>query len=163
MLILLDIDGVLVPANPWKKPEFMQDGFPMFSSKSVQALQKILFETDANVLLTTSHKTKYNVSQWRNLLSTRGINPRKIQRLTSNSLQTSRKDEILDWYGTKRTPGEGFVIIDDDKMLNGLPPDIKDKLVLTSPSVGLTDELADEAISILRRNAGSGVTSPDTL
>jgi hypothetical protein len=151
MLILLDIDGVLVPANPWKKPEFMQDGFPVFNARSVQALQKILSETNASVLLTTSHKTKYNVSQWRDLLKLRGINPKKIQRLSTNSLQTTRVDEILDWYGTKHTPGEDFVIIDDDKMLNGLPPDIKNKLVLTSPSIGLTDELADEAISILRK------------
>ena len=31
MLVLLDIDGVMVPANSWKKPEFMDDGFPMFN------------------------------------------------------------------------------------------------------------------------------------
>ena len=151
MLILLDIDGVLVPANSWKKPEFMEDGFSVFNFKSVQALQKILLETNASVLLTTSHKTKYNVSQWRDLLSLRGIKPITIQSLKSNSLHTTRKDEILFWYNTEHTPGEDFVIIDDDKMLNGLPPDIKNKLVLTSPSVGLTDELADEAISILKR------------
>jgi hypothetical protein len=29
MLILLDIDGVWVPANSWKKPEFMDDVFPI--------------------------------------------------------------------------------------------------------------------------------------
>lgn len=27
MLILLDIDGVMVPANSWKRPEFLADGF----------------------------------------------------------------------------------------------------------------------------------------
>lgn len=142
----------LVQANSWKKPGFLHDGFPVFNSRSVQALQRILLETNAAVLLTTSHKTKYNLSQWRDLLRLRGISPKKLQRLTSNSLQTTRKDEILEWYGTKHTPGEEFVIIDDDKMLNGLPPDLKNKLVLTSPSIGLTDELADEAISILKRN-----------
>ena len=153
MLILLDIDGVLVPANSWKKPEFMEDGFPVFNPKSVIALQRILSETNASVLLTTSHKSKYKVAQWKELLKSRGINAKKIHRLTSNSLQTSRKDEILQWYNQKRLPGEDFVIIDDDKMLNDLPANIRHNLILTNPSVGLTDELADEAISILRKSA----------
>lgn len=149
MLILLDIDGVLVPANSWKKPEIMADGFPVFNSRSVKALQRILSETNASVLLTTSHKTKYKVAQWRDLLKARGIEPRKVQRLTTNSLQKSRKEEIMQWYAKKHAPNEGFVIIDDDKMLNGLPENIKNNLILTSPSVGLTDDLAEEAISIL--------------
>jgi hypothetical protein len=153
MLILLDIDGVLVPANSWKKPEFMEDGFPVFNPKAVIALQRILSETNASVLLTTSHKSKYKVAQWKELLKLRGINPKKVHRLTSNSLQTSRKDEILQWYNQKRLPNEDFVIIDDDKMLNDLPENIRHNLILTSPSVGLTDELADEAISILQKSA----------
>ena len=151
MLILLDIDGVMVPANSWKKPEFLQDGFPVFNARSVKALQRILSATGASILLTTSHKTKYKASEWRELLKSRDINPQKIESLTTNSLDTSRKDEILEWYVTKHTPDEDFVIIDDDKMLNGLPEAIKKNLVLTSPSVGLTDDLADEAISILRK------------
>lgn len=150
MLILLDIDGVLVPAGSWRKPEFMPDGFPMFNSKSVEAFQRILSATNASVILTTSHKTKYNVSQWKELLKSRGISPRKIHRLRTNSLQTSRKDEIMEWYTKKHVPNEEFVIIDDDKMLNGLPKNIKDNLVLTSSTVGLTDDLANEAISILQ-------------
>lgn len=153
MLILLDIDGVMVPANSWKKPEFMEDGFPMFNLKSVKALQRIISETNASVVLTTSHKTKYKVSQWKDLLKSRGINPKRVQRLSTNSLYVSRKDEILEWYLKKHVPNEEFVIIDDDKMLNGLPENLKGNLILTSPSVGLTDDLADEAISILQNRS----------
>ena len=151
MLILLDIDGVMVPANSWKQPEFMDDGFPMFNSRAVKALQRILSETKASILLTTSHKTKYNVSQWRELLKSRGIAPKSIHRLRTNSLITSRKDEILTWYEKKHILNEEFVIIDDDRMLNGLPEKLKNNLILTSSSVGLTEELADEAISILKK------------
>ena len=149
-MILLDIDGVLVPANSWKQPAFMADGFPMFNPRSVRALQRILTETNAAVLLTTSHKAKYSAAQWRDLLKLRGIEPRKVKRLTTNSLLISRKEEILQWHARKHVPDEAFVIIDDDKMLNELPLNIKKNLVLTSSSVGLTDELADEAVSILR-------------
>jgi len=150
MLILLDIDGVMVPANSWKKPEFHDDGFPMFNLRSVNALQKIISETGASLLLTTSHKSKYNIAQWRNIFKSRGIKAKHIHRLSSNSLEISRKDEILNWYAARHIPNEEFVIIDDDKLLNELPIDIKDKLVLTSSSVGLTEELAENAISILK-------------
>jgi len=152
MLILLDIDGVLVPANSWRKPEFHADGFPMFNSRSAQALQRILTETNASVLLTTSHKTKYTAAEWRGMLRSRGITPKKLNRLNTNTLLTSRKDEILEWY-MKKHVDEEFVIIDDDKMLNDLPENIKANLVLTSSSVGLTDDLANDAISILRKQA----------
>ena len=151
MLILLDIDAVLVPANSWEKPEFMEDGFPAFNLRSVKALQRIISATNAPVVLTTSHKTKYEVSKWKDLLKLRGIDPKSVRKLTTNSLQTSRKDEILEWYRNQRSPEEEFVIIDDDKMLNGLPEKLKDNIVLTGPSVGLTEDLADEAISILQK------------
>jgi hypothetical protein len=151
MLILLDIDGVMLPANSWSKPEIMADGFPMFNSRATKALHRIIAETNASLLLTTSHKGKYTATQWRNIFKARGIDAGKIGQLLSNSLESSRKDEILDWYRAKHVPGEEFVILDDDKKLNELPVDIKNNLVLTSASVGLTDELADNAISILKR------------
>jgi hypothetical protein len=155
MLILLDIDGVMVPANSWKKPEFLADGFPVFNSRSVKALQKIISETDASLLLTTSHKSKYDVSQWHSIFKSRGISAKHIDRLASNSLESSRTEEILNWYMDKHLPNEEFVIIDDDKLLNGLPGAIKNNLVLTSPSVGLTEELAEDAISILKNKIHS--------
>lgn len=151
MLILLDIDGVMVPANSWKKPEFHEDGFPMFSIKSVQALQKIITETNATILLTTSHKANHTLAKWRNMFRSRGISVSKIDRLTKNEISSNRKDEILNWYQSKHKTNEHFVIIDDDKLLNGLPENIKENLVLTSSAIGLTDELADNAISILRK------------
>ena len=150
MLILLDIDGVLVPANSWKKPEFLEDGFPVFSSKSAKALQKIITETNASLLLTTSHKSGYNISQWRDIFKSRGIQAKNINRLPGDNLHSNRKDEILNWYDVDHIPGEQFVIIDDDKLLNDLPGSIKNNLVLTSSSVGLTEELAENAISILK-------------
>jgi hypothetical protein len=31
MLLYLDIDGVMVPRIPWRKPGILEDGFPEFS------------------------------------------------------------------------------------------------------------------------------------
>jgi hypothetical protein len=150
MLILLDIDGVMVPANSWKKPEFLNDGFPVFSSRATLALQKIISETSADILLTTSHKSKYSIPEWFKIFEMRGIHVNKIERLCENKSYLNRKEEILYWFNS-RTDHDSFVILDDDKSLNGLPLSLKENLVLTSPLVGLTDELALEAILILRK------------
>lgn len=153
MLILLDIDGVMVPANSWKRPEFLNDGFSAFSMRSVVALKKIILETDANILLTTSHKSKYNIFQWLEIFKLRGIDISRIDRLSDNYSNLNRKEEILEWFNSSQNLNEHFVILDDDKSLNALPNQLKEHLVLTSPLVGLTEELADNAISILNNDA----------
>ena len=151
MLILLDIDGVMVSAASWKRPDFLNDGFPAFALKSIEALQKIISQTNASILLTTSHKFKYDIPQWSEIFKLRGINVSKIDRLTDNHLNLNRKDEITNWYEANCNVNENYVIIDDDKSLNALPHEMKDNLVLTSSLVGLNDELADQAISILKQ------------
>ena len=145
MLILLDIDGVMVPANSWKRPEFLDDGFPSFSTKATNALQKIISETNADILLTTSHKTSYSLKEWKNIFKKRNISLHRISRLSENVNYSSRKQEIIDWFALKKD-NKGFIIIDDDKSLNDLPSFLKNRLIQTSSSIGLTDELADEAI-----------------
>lgn len=143
----------MVPANSWKRPDFLNDGFSAFSAKSIDALKKIMLETNADILLTTSHKSNYNISQWLEIFELRGINLNKIDRLNDNYSNFDRKQEILDWYSLRHNTNEHFVILDDDKSLNALPAHLKEHLVLTSPLVGLTNELADQAISILNNNA----------
>lgn len=44
MLLFLDIDGVMVPAKSWERPALLDDGFPAFSSKTIAALQRLIFE-----------------------------------------------------------------------------------------------------------------------
>ena len=94
MLIFLDIDGVMVPAKGWKSPEILNDGFPAFSSKSTRALQSLISE-EVTVMLTTSHKSKFSVEEWKNIFSNRGINLEKIKSLPENSNNLNRKDEIV--------------------------------------------------------------------
>ncbi|PRY55277.1 hypothetical protein B0I27_101246 [Arcticibacter pallidicorallinus] len=84
--------------------------------------------------------------------SGKDIRANRIDRLLTNSSELSRKDEILSWYYSGNH-SEAFVILDDDKCLNDLPENIKDHLVLTSSSLSLTDELAEEAITKLTQEA----------
>jgi HAD domain in Swiss Army Knife RNA repair proteins len=145
MLILLDIDGVMVPASSWKRPEILGDGFPAFSPKAVKALQKFIFATSADILLTTSHKSKYTIEEWIEIFKRRGINLNSITALPENTEYLTRKDEIINWVNSMITLPY-FVIIDDDKSLNALPLPIKERLIQTSGSVGLTEDLINEAI-----------------
>lgn len=146
MLILLDIDGVMVIGNSWKKPEFLNDGFPAFNNKAVEALQKLISQTSAEIILTTSHKSTYSIEEWKSIFKLRRVDVEEISRLPENRAFLSRKDEILDWVNTfKELPD--FIIIDDDKSLNGLPTIIKNKLIQTNASIGLTMDLVDDALN----------------
>jgi HAD domain in Swiss Army Knife RNA repair proteins len=150
MIILLDIDGVMVPASSWKSPELLNDGFPNFSTKAVDSLNKILSTTEASILLITSHKSNYSVASWRRIFAKRGIIA-KISKLRNNNRLRTRKDEVLKWIQTHQS-NNNFIIIDDDKSLNDLPVEFKRKLILTSPLIGLNESLADQAINALRQS-----------
>lgn len=138
MLFFLDIDGVMVPAKGWKRPEFLNDGFPAFSNKASRTLQGLISEDDT-IMLTTSHKAKFSMEEWKNIFRNRGICVEKINALPENLNNISRKEEIVQWFN-KNNVDEDFVIIDDDKSLNDLPDFLKEYLIQTSPYIGLTEE-----------------------
>ncbi len=147
MLIFLDIDGVMVPAKPWKAPELMQDGFPAFSTKATTVLQQLIAEGDT-VLLTSSHKCSYSVDQWKEIFMRRGISVSNFKTLDPNVMHLSRKEEILRWINMNDLDNDNFVILDDDKSLNDLPSFLKTKLLLTSSQIGLTEEHLAQARTI---------------
>ena len=149
MLILLDIDGVMVQAAPWKKVELHPDGFYQFMTKAVNNLKDIIYETGASIVLTTSHKSTYSLENWQEIFRTRGIIT-KIDKLDDNTDLLSRKDEILNWLSKNREIHD-FVIIDDDKSLHDLPDDLKEKVVFTQSLIGLNKESALNAIEILNK------------
>jgi hypothetical protein len=146
MLILLDIDGVMVTEPSWKPTEPLADGLPKFSSTAVNNLKKLISETKASIVLTSSHKSRFSTSQWEEIFKNRGIQA-TIEVLDKNIDDLDRKEEILNWYETHNN--EDFVIIDDDKSLNDLPANIKHNLVLTRSFAGLDEEAYHAAADIL--------------
>lgn len=149
MLLLLDIDGVMVQAAPWKKVELHPDGFYQFMPQAISNLKDIISETGASIVLTTSHKFSYSLEKWGEIFKNRGIIT-KIDRLDDNMELLSRKDEILNWL-SKTGQIDDFVIIDDDKSLHDLPGNLKEKVVFTQPLIGLNKESALNAIEILNK------------
>ncbi len=135
----MDIDGVMAPAKSWQRPDILEDGFVDFSSKAVRVLQDILAQnTDTTIILTTSHKSGFSLSQWKIIFERRGLNVNKLESLNDNTDFQSRKIEILNWFDSNDVQ-EDFIIIDDDKSLNDLPTFYKDRLILTSSLVGLNE------------------------
>ncbi|WP_295120835.1 HAD domain-containing protein [uncultured Chitinophaga sp.] len=148
MLIFLDIDGVMVPAKGHKAPDFLKDGFAAFSSQAAQTLDRLIKEYNATIILTTSHKSNYNLAEWKAIFNARGVDTRLIASLPANTQFLSRKDEILNWF-SRNQADSNFVIIDDDTSLNALPAKLKKHFVLTSSYVGLTPAHFEEIKTIL--------------
>lgn len=149
MTIFLDIDGVLVPAKSWQIPELESDGFPSFSAKSVSVLKNLISES-TTILLTTSHKSRFSTQEWKDIFSKRGLKLNKIETLVENVNYLSRKDEIVNWFNSNDLKDD-FLIIDDDKSLNDLPSFLKDRLVLTSPYIGLSERDMYDIEAILEK------------
>lgn len=148
MLILLDIDGVMIPAKPWSAPPVLADGFSIFKPQSVDALNEILANSNADILLTTSHKGRFSIDQWIDIFNNRGIDIKKIKRLKTNTNHLSRLEEVINWFSSKNDIKD-FVIIDDDTSLNNLPEYLKARLVLTKPLIGLTKSHVQDSLKIL--------------
>jgi ATP-dependent helicase/DNAse subunit B len=153
MLIFLDIDGVMVPAKSWQQPEILEDGFVAFSSKAVQVLKEVLSQnTNATIMLTTSHKSRFSHNEWKDIFQRRGLNVNQLKSLVENTELLSRKEELLNWFNTNEIQ-EDFIIIDDDKSLNDLPKFFKDRLILTSSLIGLNASHRDDIQAIVDKLA----------
>jgi len=152
MTILLDIDGVLVTTPSWRTTELLSDGFLKFNEKAAKNLASILERTQAAIVLTTTHRINYSITEWKELLQSRGIYPSAISKLNDVSSlgeMANRATEINEWV-EKQKGSEKFVVIDDDLSINDLPPYIKEKCVQTKPLIGLDDEATEKALNILQ-------------
>lgn len=141
MKFFLDIDGVMVHANPHKKVELAEDGFYKFNSVAVQVLKSVVLTTKDEIILSTSHRYRYNLTEWRSIFKTRGLSLKKISILgLPVQTKSERRVEIITWINQKHLEPSEIVIIDDDKSLNDLPSYLKERLVLTNSYVGLDHE-----------------------
>lgn len=154
MKILLDIDGVMVTIPSWRLPELHADGFLKFNEQAAKNLASIIDQTNAEIVLTTTHRISYSLDQWVEIFRARGINPVSIAKINdaeSLGAMFIRAVEIKNWVD-KGDSDEKYVVLDDDLSINDLPSYIKDKCVLTKPMIGLDNEAMEKALEILFRN-----------
>ena len=150
MKLFLDIDGVMVHANPTKKVEFEKDGFYKFSDDAVTVLNSVV-SNEIEIILSTSHRHRYSLYKWKKIFIHRGINIRKLSIIKSELVHSkSRRLEIEDWIQQKKIKPEDMIILDDDKSLNGLSEKYKERLVLTNSLTGLSRNNVTELRRIIR-------------
>lgn len=155
MIFFLDIDGVMVHANPNRPVEPATDGFYVFSRAAVETFNTIFIAKEDQVILSTSHRFRYSVVEWKRIFLDRDIRIDSLQ-LLDNAEQHlihhyTRKDEVLGHIGRQCMRAEEIIIIDDDKSLNDLPRELKSRLVLTSSYIGLTEKDLPKLKTILNR------------
>lgn len=151
MIILLDIDGVLVTTGGWKKQEILSDNFAQFNLIAVENLNRLILETNASILLTSSHRNKHTSIEWKRIFETRGIRVSDIESIKKgdSGSQINRAALVTEWIN-KSGKKKHFVIIDDDTSLYSLPSFIQDKCVITKPLIGLGKPETEKAINILK-------------
>ena len=154
MKILLDFDGVMITTPTWRAVASLEDGFMAFNESCVENLARILAITQADIVLTTTHRIHYSETQWRQLLHNRGIVTNKITKVNQAKTFAElsiRHAEVLQWVNAN--PNETYVIIDDDKSLRELPLEIKSRWVETDFYVGFTMLDSERAVDILLSTA----------
>ncbi len=154
MTVLLDIDGVLVTTPSWRITEQHSDGFLKFNERAEKNLIRLITETNASIVLTTTHRINYSIEKWKEIFNNRGIPVETIAKVNMKQAvgeMLDRGNEIKEWVENFGT-GRRFVIIDDDLSINNLTIEIKDKWVMTKPLIGLDEDGTDRALKILRGN-----------
>jgi len=150
--ILLDIDGVMVPGIGSQKVLNDLDGFYTFNLRAQRELDRLLELTGATIVLTTTHRSRYNKSRWTEILKKRLDHVGNVDLLdeyiTTVYSTSNRLKEIIKW-GDGFGKGKTYVILDDDKFLYDLPLDIKKHWVPIQTSTGLNNENVNEALRIL--------------
>ena len=130
--ILLDLDGVMIPMKSWKAPENLEDGFPDFSRAAVAKLNELLSMHNFRlIILSSSHRHRFTREEWKKIFERRGVEFDLLVVLATE--ETDKLTNVQKWI-QHRTE---YTIIDDDKRLNGLPDEAKERLILTDPMVGL--------------------------
>jgi hypothetical protein len=148
--ILLDMDGVMVPAASWKPIEILPDGFYQFSPAAALYLDALLKETGATIVLTTTHRTRFDKAAWNSILGSRLQYVQDIQTIDDFNLQFTsgkRLSEVSQWAQTYGQDKQ-YVIIDDDSSLHDLPPEIKSHWVKTESMIGFNKETLEQALHI---------------
>lgn len=145
--LILDLDGVLITTPPWKSDQIHADGYSEFDISCVENLNKLLLQTKFDIWLSSTRRTVKTITEFNLIFKNRKIRNKIIGFLPQYSTSRSRKEEIEQFITDKNVLN--YLIIDDDKSLNGLDKKMKKYLVLTELTKGFNSEKLQEAKKIL--------------
>ncbi|PCJ64858.1 MAG: hypothetical protein COA58_11320 [Bacteroidetes bacterium] len=143
-ILILDLDGVLITTPPWRADEMDSDGYSKFNMNCVNNLNTFLSLSDFEIWLSSSRRTVKTLTEFNKIFENRNIKSCIHAFLPEYPDCKTRKDEILRFINEHKT--SDFLIIDDDKSLNGLEERYKEKLILTELQKGFDKEKLKLAI-----------------
>ena len=157
-VIFLDIDGVLSPR--WWDSDKQSDNYGrLFDAKAVANLSKIIEETEADIVISSSWKN-IGLVELQNMWRDRGL-PGKIVDITPDYMSDElllkedssnvdylyeRGSEIQGWLLLHGDDVSRYVIIDD---MDDILPEQQSHFVQTDPEVGITNEDVKKVVHLL--------------
>ncbi len=154
-VVFLDIDGVLSGFAHYKR--MRKTGMPrtaylgwaqMIDERAVVRLNRIVSETGAIVVVSSSWRKSHPLSRLRRMLRDRGFVGRVVD-VTPEHDHESRGLECVSWLSASTLPVESYVALDDEAY--DFAP-MRHRLVVTQTkrSDGLRDEHVTAAIRLLK-------------
>ena len=157
-IIFLDIDGVLSPR--WWNSDKQSDNYGcLFDAKAVANLAKIVEETDAEIVISSSWKDM-GLVELQNMWRDRDL-PGKIVDITPDYMSDElllkedsadmdylyeRGSEIQGWLLLHGDDVSRYVIIDD---MDDILPEQQSHFVQTDPEVGITNDDVKKVVHLL--------------
>jgi hypothetical protein len=139
-IVFLDFDGVL---NSEHSAQELGTRY-RFARSSVDALNDVLRQSDALIVITSTWKANWTLRENAEFLERDGVLPGRVVGKTP-TLELERGLEIESWLRSAPYPVASFVILDDrDDMAMH-----RQRLVQVSPQVGLSQTEAQRAIELL--------------
>ncbi len=143
-LLILDLDGVLITNPSWKADRIHSDGYSEFNESCVENLNRLLTLAEFDIWLSSTRRTVKTMNEFNLIFKNRGIKKDIVGFLPEYADCRNRKEEIQKFITEFKA--SDFLIIDDDKSLNGLKSKIKESLILTELTKGFNSEKLKEAI-----------------
>lgn len=147
--LILDLDGVLITTPSWKADEIDSDGYSKFNKNCVDNLNKLLSQSNFEIWLSSTRRTVKTLLEFNQIFKNRNIENEIKGFLPEYQDCKNRKDEITRFIEEYKI--SDFLIVDDDKSLNGLDENYKENLVLTELQKGFDEEKVSLAIEIIKK------------
>ena len=148
--MVLDLDGVLITNPSWKADRIASDGYSEFNESCIENLNRLLTFAEFDIWLSSTRRTVKTLTEFNLIFKNRGINKEIVGFLPEYADCKNRNEEVQKFIAEFK-PSD-FLIIDDDKSLNGLESGIKEKLILTELTKGFNSEKLKEAVTKINKN-----------
>ncbi|KAG7355977.1 hypothetical protein IV203_000663 [Nitzschia inconspicua] len=163
-ILFLDIDGVLLPFP--KKVDHDNDA--LFPQSTVQALQHLLKETGAELVLSSTWRVRPDfVHDIIVCLQEYGVEIQRFLDITDPNMHSERQWEIAKWLTDHQQSGSTIVwlALDDENLLDGdanqrFRKVFEGHVVQTKSDVGLTMEDAIRGVDLLNNQLRNVNDSP---